>query len=317
MRKLVVLWLLLWGASFLYAQTSMTLDEAILDSVDFFSSKVPSGSTIAVINFEAETQNLSGFIVQELLIAFVNTGNIRVVERSRLETLESELNFNMSGSVSDETAVSVGHMIGAQVLVSGSIVPYRDMYRMRVQAIAVETAEIIGTRTINIRYDPTLTGLLGRINPADQWKYQWLYACFNVGYSASPIGQDLSSHYHFKNVPFGYGIYLMVQPFDLFGIALDFGGNMYEGPILSILPTLTIRPSRFEVDLFLGIGKIVLPTSPGNIAILGGARAGWNVGPGVLFAEVRPIVAIDPSKYYAFFINATVGYQIGFIPRKK
>ncbi|MDR1955432.1 MAG: penicillin-binding protein activator LpoB, partial [Treponema sp.] len=83
MRKPVVLWLLLWGASFLYAQTSMTLDEAILDSVDFFSSKVLSGSTIAVINFEAETQNLSGFIVQELLIAFANTGNIRVVERSR------------------------------------------------------------------------------------------------------------------------------------------------------------------------------------------------------------------------------------------
>jgi hypothetical protein len=103
-KKLVVLWLLLWGASFLYAQTSLTLDEGIIDSVDFFSSKVPLGSTIAVINFEAETKNLSDFIVQELMVGFANTGNVRVVERNRLEMLESELNFNMSGSVSDETA---------------------------------------------------------------------------------------------------------------------------------------------------------------------------------------------------------------------
>lgn len=318
MKKALFLWLLLCCASFSYAQTNMTLDDAILDSVDFFSSSLQAGSTLAVTNIEAETKELSDFIIQELLVAFANTGNVRVVERSRLEILESELNFNMSGSVSDETAQGIGRMIGAQVLFSGSIVPYRDMYRMRLQAIVVETAEIIGTRTINIRYDPTLTGLLGRINPADAWKYQWLYAGFSVGYSAT-VMSDFSYDYdnYAFDVPLGYGIYLMVQPFDLFGIAFDFGGNMYEGPVLSILPTLTIRPARFEVDLSLGIGYIILPNSYGDFTILGGAKMGWNVGPGVLFAEARPIVSIGSEYYYAFFINATVGYQIGFIPRKK
>jgi hypothetical protein len=193
------------------------------------------------------------------------------------------------------------------------------MYRMSIQAIAVETAEIIGTRTINIRYDSTLTVLLGRINPADQWKYQWLYAGINIGYSATVMahwGHNYGLKYAF-DIPFGYGIYMMVQPFDLFGVTLDFGGNMYEGPILSILPTLIIRPSIFEVDIFLGIGAVILQTSTAELSFIGGTRVGMKVGPGVLFADIRPIVSTGPGYYYAFFINATVGYQLGFIPRKK
>jgi TolB-like protein len=325
MRKLFVLGLLLFCSVFVYAQETMVLDTAITDSVDFFSSKLPSGSTIAVTNFEAETKELSDFVIQELLVAFANTGTVRVVERSRMEILESELNFNMTGSVSDDTAQSIGRMIGAQIIFSGSIGQYRDMYRMRVQAIVVETAEVIGTRTVNIKYDPTLTGLLGRINPADQWKYQWLYAGINVGYTATFISPDFENPnnryfyrgYYYFNIPFGFGMYVMVQPFDLFGIALDFGGTMYEGPGISVLPTLTLRSSSFEVDIFFGLGAIILPSSYGDFAVLGGVRGGLKVGPGVLLAEVRPIVTLGSEEYYAFFTNFTVGYQIGFIPRKK
>lgn len=324
MKKLSVLGLLLFCSAFVHAQESMALDTAIMDSVEFFSSKLPSGSTVAVTNFEAETKALSDFIIQEILVAFANTGKVRVVERSRLEMLESELNFNMTGSVSDDTAQGIGRMIGAQILFSGSISPYRDRYRMRVQAIVVETAEVIGTRTININYDPTLTGLLGRINPADQWKYQWLYAGINVGYTAMVASTEFGIPYdHFQyysyyfEIPFGYGMYVMVQPFDLFGIALDFGGTMYNGPNISVVPTLTLRPSSFEVDIFFGVGTNIISDGFVDLAILGGARGGLKVGPGVLLAEVRPIIGLGQHDYYSFFMNFTLGYQIGFIPRKK
>jgi hypothetical protein len=329
MKKLVVLWLLLCCVSFLYAQTDMTLDNAILDSVDFFSSKAPSGSTIAVINFEAETKNLSDFIVQELLIAFANTGSMRVVERSRLEMLESELNFNMSGSVSDETAQGVGRMTGTQILFSGSITPYRDMYRMSVQAITVETAEIIGTRTINIRYDPTLTGLLGRINPADQWKYQWLYVGIIAGYGLTVREPEnyleaKKSNFDIGLPPLGFSAYVMAQPFDVFGITLDAPGNMYAGigPNILIEPTLILNPSSFEVNLFFGVGLNVMKT---KFSFGGGLRGGVHIGPGVLFAEVRGIgVVWDYDEGYdrhgtdvAIATNFSLGYKIGFIPRKK
>jgi hypothetical protein len=315
MKKFTVVWLFLFCSAFVYAQEAMVLDNAIMDAVDFFSSRLQPRSTVAVTNFEAETRDLSDFIIQELMVGFANTGNVRVVERSRLELLESELNFNMSGSVSDETAQGIGRMIGAQILFSGSISQYRDMYRMRIQAIVVETAEVIGTRTINIKYDPTLTGLLGKINPVDAWKYQRLYAGFNVGYSLQ-LNRDamLATGYeYYLDIPLAFSIYAMFQPFDLFGIALDFGGDGFAGPNISILPTLTIRPSSFEIALFLGAGINVFD---GTIAFLGGGRAGLKAGPGILYAEVRPIGWIHEG-IIPFHINFALGYQIGFIPRKK
>jgi hypothetical protein len=330
MKKLSFLGILLFCGFLGYTQETMVLDDAIRDSVDFFSSSLQSGSTVAVTNFEAETKDLSDFIIEELLVAFANTGKVRVVERSRLEILEAELNFNMSGSVSDETAQGIGRMTGAQILFSGSISEYRDMYRMRVQAIVIETAEVIGTRTINIKYDPTLTGLLGKINPADAWKHQWLYAGVNVGYSARIMGPDIKEWgYYFAGVPFAYSFYALFQPFDFFGIAVDFGGEMLEGPVISVLPTLTIRPASFEIDLFMGVGLPVLESTSASVAILGGVRGGYKVGPGVIYAEVRPMFFIYPpyeGDWYpgiyhydggGFSLNISLGYQLGFFPRKK
>jgi hypothetical protein len=319
MKKLTFVLLLVFCSVFVHAQEAMVLDDAILDAVNFFSTKLQSRTTVAITNFEAETKDLSDFIIQELSVAFANTGNVRVVERRRLEMLQSELNFNMSGSVSDETAQGIGRMIGAQILFSGSIIQYRDMYRMRVQAIVVETAEVIGTRTINVKYDPTLTGLLKVMNPADAWKYQWLYAGVNVGYSAtikSPTiygYEDDQDDYYAFNVPLGFAVYAIVQPFDLFGVAIDFGGNMYEGFNISVLPTLVLRPSWFEVDVFLGVGINTTSSTESNIAYVGGVRGGVHAGPGVVFAEIRPMGWVN---YDAFFVNFTLGYQIGFIPRK-
>jgi hypothetical protein len=314
-KKLSFLGILLFCSFFAYAQEAMVLDDAILDSVDFFSSELQSGSTVAVTNFEAETKELSDFVIEELSVAFANTKKVRVVERSRLEMLETELNFNMTGIVSDETAQSIGRMTGAQILFSGSISQYRDMYRMRIKAIAVETAEVIGTRTINIKYDPVLTGLVGRMNPADAWKHQWLYAGLSAGYSAQI--QKSAEIWYYLDIPFAYSIYALIQPFDVFGIALDFGGNMTEGPGVSVLPTLTIRPSSFEIDLFLGVGVPILDDSA-DLAILGGVRGGYKVGQGIIYAEARgPIVYLYRDYGVAMSINISLGYQLGFIARKK
>jgi hypothetical protein len=309
MKKLFVfLSLISWGA-FVYAQESMVLDEAIQDSVEFFSSKLPAGSTVAVTNFEAETKELSDFTIQELLVALANKSSLKVVERSKLELLENELNFNMSGSVNDETAQGIGRMIGAQILFSGSITPYRNMYRMRIQAIVVETAEIIGIRTINIVYDPTLTGLLGKIDPEEQWKYQTYYAGVNVGYNVTIKNEGIFSDKTSENLPLGFAAYCMYQPFDLFGIAVDIGGNTSSVSI-ALVPTLTIRYASFEIDVFFGLGI------GDDLSYLGGVRGGYHIGPGVVFVEIRPFGNFD-ELFPEMYTNITVGYQIGFIPRKK
>jgi len=175
---------------------------------------------------------------------------------------------------------------------------------------------------------PTTPDALEKINPADAWKYQWFYAGFNAGYTVQTNRPD--DYNYIIGKPFGFSFYFMVQPFDLFGIALDFSGDLIDGPNISIVPTLTIRPSSFEIDLFFGVGLNVYYS--GAIAITGGGRAGYKLGPGVLYTEIRPTGILNtgevyyeyktPYEYYVneyipFNINFTLGYQIGFSPRKK
>ncbi|MDR1893243.1 MAG: penicillin-binding protein activator LpoB [Spirochaetales bacterium] len=312
MKKALILLLAVFGAALLSAQNSLSLEEAIPDAVDFFSSRLPQDSVVAIANIEAENEEISDFVIEELTVALSNLGSLRIVERARLEDAMGELEFQASGMVDEATAHAFGEMLGAQFVFSGSLAPYRDRYRLRLQAINIATGQITGTRTVNVHYDPTLTGLLGRIDPAEGWKYNWVYVGVNVGYSVM-TGEgydtmDWGYDSHDTAAPLGYALYALFQPFDFFGIALDVGGNVGLGLAIAIAPTLTLRFNQFEVDVFFG-GGIGLS---GYFAFMGGVRGGMHLGPGVIFAEIRP----QGQESY-LDTNITLGYQVGFIPRKK
>jgi hypothetical protein len=69
------------------------------------------------------------------------------------------MDFQMSGEVSDESAQSIGRKLGAQIIVSGSIAPLGDLYRLRIRAIEVESAAIRGVNSQNIKLDGILASL--------------------------------------------------------------------------------------------------------------------------------------------------------------
>ncbi|MDR2716817.1 MAG: CsgG/HfaB family protein [Treponema sp.] len=98
---------------------------------------------------------------------FVNSGSFTVVDRSNLELLQQEMVFQLSGEVSDETAQSIGKKLGAQTIVSGSVEPMGDILRLRIRAIAVESAAIQGIYTANIQKDRFLTSLTATSNNAN------------------------------------------------------------------------------------------------------------------------------------------------------
>lgn len=63
-------------------------------------------------------------MVDELTTALVGTQQYEVLDRKNIEAIMKEQNFAVSGLVSDETAVSVGNMTGAQALLVGNISLY-------------------------------------------------------------------------------------------------------------------------------------------------------------------------------------------------
>jgi TolB-like protein len=141
-------------------EDQVTLNRAINNAMTYLETRLPAQSKVAVLNYHAPTGELSDYVIEELTTHIVNSAALTVVDRRNLELLEQEMNFQMSGEVSDDTALAIGQKVGAQIIISGSINSLGDTYRMRVRAIKVETAEVLGQHTATIRMDATLAALL-------------------------------------------------------------------------------------------------------------------------------------------------------------
>ncbi|MDR2718338.1 MAG: CIA30 family protein [Treponema sp.] len=71
------------------------------------------------------------------------------------------MDFQLSGEVSDETVQSIGKKLGAQTIISGAITAIGNAYRLRIRAISVETAQILGMQNVDVAQDSRLAALTG------------------------------------------------------------------------------------------------------------------------------------------------------------
>jgi TolB-like protein len=161
MKKIIVTLTLALCAVAAFGQdtTVETLDRAINGSMSYLAGRLTRGTKVAVINFAA-APSVSSYVIEELITYLVNDGNLTVVDRSNLEMLQKEMNFQLSGEVSDESAQAIGRKLGAQTIISGSLTPLGNLWRMRIKALEVETAKVQGVRTYTIRKDAVLSNLL-------------------------------------------------------------------------------------------------------------------------------------------------------------
>jgi len=144
-----------------YAQNAVNIDQAIQEFADYLETRLPAGSIAAVLNVKSDSQNLSSYIIGELVNAIINRGNLIPVDRENLDLIQNEIRFQYSGDVSDESMQTIGRNLGAQILIYCDVSAIGRMYRLVVRAISVETAEILGTVNKNISPDSKLRMLTG------------------------------------------------------------------------------------------------------------------------------------------------------------
>jgi len=164
MKKIIFFFAIisLFSITAAYAQDAVHFDTAIQEVADYLDTRLPARSTVAVLNIKSDNQALSSYIIGELLNTIVNRGNLIPVDREHIDVIQGELHFQYSGYVSDETAQSVGEMLGAQTIISGEIIAMnKKMYRLEIKAISVETAAIQGTVNKNIAIDKKMKAVMG------------------------------------------------------------------------------------------------------------------------------------------------------------
>jgi hypothetical protein len=99
---------------------------------------------IAIVNISSIDREQSVFVAGELEY-ILDKNKFTIVDRSELDRIRREQNFQLSGDVDDYQIVSIGKFAGAGLVITGSITGSGSMRRLRLRVLDTQTAELRGS----------------------------------------------------------------------------------------------------------------------------------------------------------------------------
>ena len=119
------------------------IHNAVRKAAQTIIASLKDDENIAIINISSSDTEMAEFVAGELEVILVNNRLI-VVDRSTLDNIRQEQNFQLSGDVDDNSAVSIGKFVGARIVIVGSISGSGEMRRLRFRALNTQSAQIVG-----------------------------------------------------------------------------------------------------------------------------------------------------------------------------
>jgi TolB-like protein len=119
------------------------IEGAINRAIGSLINDLPSNKSIAVLSVSSRDREAATFVIDELEFQLVDSRQFKVVDRKTLDAVRSEQNFQLSGDVDDNSAVSIGKMLGADIVITGSISGTGTIQRLTIKALDVQTAQIL------------------------------------------------------------------------------------------------------------------------------------------------------------------------------
>ena len=131
------------------AEAAGTTAETRFESEYYKKLGMIQDKKLAVVGITSGTKNIddetAGGVMVFIENAFVNVGKVRVVDRQNIAKIVTEYEFQASDLTDESTAVEIGKLSGADIIVIGSISYVGKQYYLNIKLISVETAEIIGS----------------------------------------------------------------------------------------------------------------------------------------------------------------------------
>jgi len=123
---------------------------------------------IAVLDFQLqgegyETADMGKIIAEWLITALVKKGRFEVIERRLLEKVLGEQKFVMTGVVDEKNATRIGNLLGATVLISGSVMKLQNMIEINARIIDVKSASIVAAESVKSDAAIKLEKLIGQM----------------------------------------------------------------------------------------------------------------------------------------------------------
>jgi len=159
MKKLLLAALIFSALTAVYGQkkpATVSMEKAIADASDELSLKVSVKTEVVIAAIKAPDSKVADFLTDELTSYLMRSGKFTVLERGNaLNAVNAEQEFQMSGMVSDQSAVGIGKYLGAKVVITGTFDLYDGFNQLRLRAVDVQSSQLLAMPS-------------SRVNPKDK-----------------------------------------------------------------------------------------------------------------------------------------------------
>lgn len=154
MKKLILILLTISMLMPLCAK-AVTYDDFITDAAELFSAYIGGKISFCVMPLAGATDELNHAFISDMSRELINRDCI-VLDRENTDQIVEELLFQTSGLVDDSKAVSIGHMMGADLLITGSVTNSVSSLSIELRLIDIETTLVRRVSEWEVKYDNTL-----------------------------------------------------------------------------------------------------------------------------------------------------------------
>lgn len=171
MKKIILTLTMIFICAFTFAQKTVDLDSALSTVATEIATSLPSKSTFSVGKFFSDSKEISEFLANVLTRKVALNGTLTLVERNT-QQIDSELDYQYSGFVSNESMVELGYRLGVRYLAYGSFEQFGSMLQLNVQVTDVESGVVQILSSYSILPSAKITELLGeqkKLNSAEDY----------------------------------------------------------------------------------------------------------------------------------------------------
>jgi hypothetical protein len=119
------------------------VEGALARVAETLTEKLPKKSLIAILNVASQDRNMAVLAVNKLEFQLGQGWDFGIVTRTLLDPILAEQNFQIFGEVDDNSAVSIGKLFGANIVITGSISGISPRQKLTIKALDVQTAQIV------------------------------------------------------------------------------------------------------------------------------------------------------------------------------
>jgi len=189
LRKYLLLSVVMLFAGDVYAGSASAKLSALADSLikDYAAKGGAVKTTLAVFPLNCEPKlekQRVGFAASEVMAhRFVADASFTVVERGEIGKLLSEQRLQASGAVDSGTAVRLGKLVGAGVVLLGNIQKVDGQYQVNARLVNAETSEVLVSGYAELDAGAFEDDARVYLNLVPQEQAIGIYAVFNYRYN--------------------------------------------------------------------------------------------------------------------------------------